>query len=204
MRIITEIFHLIRTELLSYKSKITHEKITHPTVRQVYDVKSCHRRVSTIKKKDQEDESMEYLGRCELDSHADTTVAGNNCLIMKYTDRSCDVAPFSAKYTPMKDVPIVSAATGYTSTNGRNYILILNEAIYMGDMDHTLINPNQCRHHGVDIQDNPYDSGDPMTISTDDQQFTICLQSEGTVVYFDTWRPRRRDLEDYPHVELTY
>ena len=27
-------------------------------------------------------------------------------------------------YTSMKDIPIVSAATGFTSANGRNYILV--------------------------------------------------------------------------------
>ena len=103
----------------------------------------------------------------------------------------------------MKDVPIVSAATGYTSYNGRNYILIFNEAIFIEGMDHILINPNQCRYHGLDVKDNPYDPNEPMMISTNDQQFTVCLQSEGTVVYFDTWLPKRRDLEDYPHIELT-
>ena len=53
-------------------------------------------------------------GRSEIDSHVDTTVSGKNCVILCYTDPSCDVAPFSNKSTPMKDVPIVFAATGYT------------------------------------------------------------------------------------------
>ena len=84
-----------------------------------------------------------FHGRRELDSHADTTVAGKNCVILRYTYCSCDVAPFSDKYTPMKDVPIVSAATGYTSANFRNYILVFNEALYIKEMQHTLINPIQ-------------------------------------------------------------
>ena len=47
----------------------------------------------------------------------------------------------------MKDIPIVSAATGFTSENGRNYILVFHEALYnMSDMKHTLNNLNQCRH----------------------------------------------------------
>ena len=74
-------------------------------------------------------EDTPFHGRSELDSHADTTVAGKNCVILRYTDRSCDVAPFSNKYMPMKDVPIVSAAIGYTSANGRNYIVVFNEAL---------------------------------------------------------------------------
>ena len=32
-----------------------------------------------------------------MDSHADTTVAGKNCAVLQYTDRSCDVSPFSDK-----------------------------------------------------------------------------------------------------------
>ena len=33
-------------------------------------------------------------GRPELDQHGDTTVAGGNCIIFKYTDRSCMVSPY--------------------------------------------------------------------------------------------------------------
>ena len=80
--------------------------------------------------------------RCKLDSHADTTVEGKNCANINYTDRVCDVTPFSEKYTPMKDILILSAATGFTSTNVRNYILVFREALYMPNMRHTLINPN--------------------------------------------------------------
>ena len=47
---------------------------------------------------------------------------------------------------PLKDVPTVSETTEYTSANGRCYILMLNEALYMNDMENTIINPNQCRH----------------------------------------------------------
>ena len=68
----------------------------------------------------------------------------------------------------MKDVPIVSAATGYTSVNGRNYILVLNEALYIKEMQHTLVNQNQCRHFGADVQDKPYDANKPMAIISPD------------------------------------
>ena len=97
-----------------------------------------------------------FHGRCELDSHADTTVSGKNCAIIKYTDQSCDVAPLSEKYTPMKDIPIVSAATGFMPENSRNYILVFHEALYMPNMRNTLINPNQCRHFGAKVQDSSY------------------------------------------------
>ena len=49
----------------------------------------------------------------------------------------------------MKEMLTVSAATGYTSENGRSYILMFNEALYMKDMEHTLIYPNQCQNFGA-------------------------------------------------------
>ena len=104
--------------------------------------------------------------RCEIDSHAETTVADKNCEIIKYTDRSCDVAPFSEKYSPMKDILIVSVATGFTLENSRNYVLVFHEAFYIPDMRNTLINPNQCRHCGEKVKDNPYHEDCPISIES--------------------------------------
>ena len=81
--------------------------------------------------------------RIELDSHADTTVARRNCVTILHTERLFDVAPFSNTCEPMKDVTIVYAATGFTSTTGRQYILVFRECLYMPKLSHTLINPNQ-------------------------------------------------------------
>ena len=66
----------------------------------------------------------------------------------------------------MKDVPIVSTDTGYMSANRRNYILVLNEALYIKEIQNPLINPNQCQHFGAEVQDNPYDANKPMAISS--------------------------------------
>ena len=73
----------------------------------------------------------------------------------------------------------------------------------MEEMDHTLVNPNQCRHFGAEIQDNPYHADIPMTITSPNDEFVPCLQSEGTVVFLDTWFPSQLDLESYPHVKMT-
>ena len=61
-----------------------------------------------------------YSGRTELDSHSDTTVTGLNCKVIHYTERSCDVAPFSNMYEPMTNIPIIMAATRFTSTTDDN------------------------------------------------------------------------------------
>ena len=80
-----------------------------------------------------------------MDSHADTTVCGANCTILSYTDKVCEVTPYTDAYDPIKDVPIVKAATAFTNTEtGETSILVFNEAIWMGStMNHTLVNPNQ-------------------------------------------------------------
>ena len=97
-----------------------------------------------------------FNGRVELDTHADTFLAGRNCTVMHFTERMCDVMPYSDEYDAMTDIPIVQAATGYTSPDGQQYILVFNEAIYMPKMDNSLLNPNQLRHYRVHVNDNPY------------------------------------------------
>ena len=112
----------------------------------------------------------------DLDSHADSIVTGTNCCIMHLTGRECDVSPYRDDYKAIINVSIVQAATAYQSSyTCQVYILILNEALYMGDsMKHTLINPNQLRHFGVKVQDNPM-SVEPLHIMTEDSSFNLEL-----------------------------
>jgi hypothetical protein len=143
-----------------------------------------------------------YVSKMEADTHADTTVAGKNCVAMHFTERSCGVQPYSDEYEPIPDVPIVTAATGFTSKNGMNYILVFPEALYMPNLDHSLFNPNQLRHFGTVVQDNPYDA-EPMCIKSADNTFTACLDSVGTDIFLKTWAPSDADLKTYPHVVLS-
>jgi hypothetical protein len=120
-----------------------------------------------------------FVSTTEGGSHADTLVAGKNCVPLHYTERLCDVQPYSDNYEPVKNVPIITAVTGYTSATGMNYILIFPEALYMPSLEHSLFNPNQLQQHfGTNVQDNPY-TNEPMSISTPDGGFTACLQSNG-------------------------
>lgn len=71
-------------------------------------------------------------------------------------------------------------------------------------MDCTLVNPNQLRHYGIEVNDNPYGL-EPMHLKTEDEGFVVPFLSEGTVIYLDTWSPTQADLEnpDIPHVVLS-
>ena len=71
----------------------------------------------------------------------------------------------------MRDIPIVSTATEFMLANGRNYILIFHEALYIPDMRHNLINTNQGRNFGEGLQDNPYNEDCLMSIESPNGEF---------------------------------
>lgn len=105
--------------------------------------------------------------RCELDTRADTTCAGINCRPLYYTGQHCEAFGFHNELSPISDVPIATLATAPLSgatvamapLSGESFIIIFNKALYFGsNLDHSLVNPNQLRHHGIDIYDNPYES----------------------------------------------
>ena len=145
-----------------------------------------------------------YDGRLEIDNHADTFVAGRNCALLHFTERVCDVMPYWHEYEAKKGVPIAKVATGYTSAHGKRSILVFNEALWMPELENSLVNPNQLRHHGIEVQDNPFHR-EPMIIQVDSNEngFVACLKSKGTDIYLDTWTPTDKDLNECPHFTLT-
>ena len=173
--------------------KISHIISHNRKINLMRKVKTVHKRNTTT-----------VYGKCELDSHADTTVVGNNCIISHYTGKQCDVSPYRDDYESIRDVPIVTAATAWQSkSTGETFILIINEAIWMGDsMDTTLINPNQLRYFGIKVQDNPV-SKEPLSIVTENDEFSINLQMEGTIISFTTRTPTDREMLECTHIHLT-
>ena len=121
---------------------------------RIMRVKTLNRRISRIKQPPSSSDGV-HDGSIELDSHADAFVAGRNCLLMNYTERVCDAMPCSDECDPKSDMPIVQVATGYTTACGVRYILIFNEALYMPELENSLMNPNQLRNYGINVQDNP-------------------------------------------------
>ena len=143
------------------------------------------------------------IGQCELDSHADTTVAGGNCCVLHYTGRECDVFPYSEDYKPVKGVPIVTAGTAWQSPfTGQTYILVFNEALHMPSLPNSLINPNQLRYYGTWVQDNPVlDS--PLHIRTEDASFSMPLEIRGTTIFAVTQTPTEHELNTCPRIILS-
>ena len=180
-----------------YYNYYTHRKTNISTL------KSTHRRIIASYKAKMQPNTTVY-GACELDSHADTIVAGKNCIILSYTGKECDVSPYRDDYESIKNVPIVTAATAWQSSiTGQTYILVFNEAIWMGDhLDHTLINPNQLRYFGTKVQDDPT-SAFPLSIISEDDEFCMELTMNGTIVTTNTHTPSANELNNNPHIQLS-
>ena len=70
-----------------------------------------------------------------------------------------------------------------------------------GEMDHRLINPNQMRHKGETVQDNPFSSS-PLFIETAEADFVLPLEISGTNILANTRTPTDGELANCRHVVL--
>ncbi len=62
------------------------------------------------------------VDRSEMDSHADTCIAGCNMVVLEDTGQTVSVTPFTSEYNALKGIPIVSAATAYDCpTDGETF-----------------------------------------------------------------------------------
>ena len=114
----------------------------------------------------------------------------------------CTVSGFANELQTIEDIPVARDATAYTNSEGKTWILIINEALFFGSrLDHSLINPNQIRHFGVPVCDDPYDPHRPLGI--DHENAFIPFEKEGACIFFDTYVPSDEQLEECEHVELT-
>jgi hypothetical protein len=85
--------------------------------------------------------------RCELNSHADTVVAGRNMVLLEASGETVQVSPYSPEYQPLSDIPIATCATAYDNPEtGEVILLIFGQALYFGDrLATSLLSPNQIR-----------------------------------------------------------
>lgn len=144
--------------------------------------------------------------RAELDSHADTSCFGSDSTILHMHDESVDVTPFLSTLGSV-NVRIVTAAVAYDDPNtSLTYILEFPQVLYIEDLDHHLINPNQLRYNGLTVNDTPL-----MFCSPDDRHteahaivvptppLVIPLFLNGVISYFSTRKPDDSELYD-PHI----
>ena len=85
----------------------------------------------------------------------------------------------------------------------QTYIIVVNEALYYGTkLDHSLLNPNQIRHYGLNFWDNSYDKERGLNIKLDDS-VEVTMRTKGTKIYFKKRSPGKVELRDCPKLQLT-
>ena len=135
----------------------------------------------------------------ELDSHANMPVVGKHAFIIAKTGKKVDVSPFTPDYKPFM-VPLVDATVRYDNPyNGKSYILVLCNALYVLSMDNNLIRPFMLREMGVTINDIPKihkvdPTVDNHAIEFVETGFQIPLSLWCIFSYFPTSKPTHDDL----------
>lgn len=154
-------------------------------------------------------DDLDSGARMELDTHADTCVAGANTVVLDTTGKTVSVSPFcDSQYEAIADVPIATVATVYDCpVTGKAHVLVLNEVLYLGDkMPNTLLCPNQLRSNGIQVHDCPkqFDPQSKHAIYIPEADLQIPLQMWGVISGFHTRRPTQAELDDVAsHIELT-
>eukprot|EP00956_Cyclotella_meneghiniana_P010585 scaffold14709_cov91-Cyclotella_meneghiniana.AAC.1 len=153
--------------------------------------------------------------RVELDSHDDTSVVGNNVLVLREHTRHVNVTGFDPT-VPHRQCKVVDCAVRYVSHEDGSYkLLVINQAILVPELEHCLLCPMQCRMNGVEINECPrFLTSDP-TDSThsiivhdpEDPAHTlhIPLRLDGVISHFECETPPMEEVQgdQYPCYELT-
>ena len=142
-----------------------------------------------------------------MDSHADTCVAGSNCVVLEYTGRYATVEAYSPDY-PSKRIPIATVATAYDCpTSGATFVLIINEALYFGDaLTFSLLSPNQLRDNDVHVDERhrQHAPDSIFGIHIPSEPLTIPFDLDGVIAGFNSRPPRQDELDDLTlHVDIT-
>ena len=147
--------------------------------------------------------------RCELDSHADTSVAGRNTVLLGPPERTVSVGAFTEAYGTLR-CDIGSAGTVWRDpSDQQDYLLVLHQALFFGDSStDTLLNPNQMRANGLTVSDCPRQFDPTSTHSITVPQETgpplhIPLELVGVTSGFESRLPTPDDIINLPRVELT-
>ena len=96
--------------------------------------------------------------------------------------------PFHDGYSPKRNVKLVNVAYAYDASNGRTYILIVNQCLdFTDDMEHSLFFTNQFHSNGIIVDDVPkcydYENKSRQAIYLPEKDIALPLQHNGPTLY---------------------
>jgi hypothetical protein len=121
-------------------------------------------------------------------------VVGSETYILADLGKTLDVYPYTPDYKPMQ-VKMVDAAARYESPfDGKAYILVIRNALYVPSMKHNLVPPFLMREAGIIVRDTPKiymeeSTKEDHAITFPETGFRIPLSLTGTFSFFPTTKP---------------
>ena len=85
--------------------------------------------------------------------------------------------------------------------SGETVILVFYQGLWLGpSLQCLLLNPNQLNHHGLTVNDSPFDANG-VFIEIDDKN--LPLKCQGTTILFESWTQTQQELKNCPYITLT-
>jgi hypothetical protein len=123
---------------------------------------------------------------------------------MEFTGEICEVNPFISTYTPLQEIPVAHCGTVWTcDTTGRDFLLVGDEMLWFGTQsENSLINPNQIRASGLQLNDNPFTHSSNFGIKGLNDSVFIPFDTTGTIIHFPSRVPNGWELVHLPVLPL--
>ena len=94
--------------------------------------------------------------RTELDYHANSPVVGKNGIILYKTEMTVNVTPFSDEFGMMLKVTVVHVAVAHDCPiTSNSIIIIINNALYIREIEHNLLPPIMMRLNELLVDECP-------------------------------------------------
>ena len=153
--------------------------------------------------------------KVELDSHADTWVVGDKCLVIHNHSRPVNVYHYDPNDGHRSSKTIYATLCYQHPQSGEKFILMIDQAIHIDGLVNHFLCPMQCHLNGVQINEVPkflvetpsetthaIELVDPFDTS---HLLIILLQLRSVTSYFDVFSPSIADYEneDIPKIHLT-
>ena len=143
-------------------------------------------------------------------SHAESPLFGKNAMILYKTDMTDNVTPFYDDFGMMTEVPVFNTAVAYNfPITGNSTILIINNALYIREMENNILPPIMMRLSGLLVDKCPTFLCPNPTISTHSIFFLtennrLPLALHGTTSYISTRSPKvMSEVNEHINLVLT-
>ena len=112
------------------------------------------------------------------------------------------MSPYLSEYDSITDNPICTVATAVEMDSRETIILEFGQGLCFGDhLNHSLINPNQCRSYGISVCDDPTDQNRDIGMELPENYF-LPFRMRGTTCYFESRSPNIEELELCPTFQV--